>query len=170
MTHFVMDAPDLDDGTPEPADAGDRFVTDEDLAAHSAATLLITASTPHEAEAVARRVHQAGGRRGGPFVIVQSATLPADPRALDHRFAALLAAARGGTLLLSAVDEMPSTVQIGLLTLLDRTQHPRRSLDVRFVAATTTRLHDRVTSGSFSESLFYRLNSIHLVATAHSGS
>lgn len=76
-------------------------------------------------------------------------------------------AAAGGSVLVSAVEEMPSAVQDALIDLLAALESARRpSAAVRLISGTTVSLFDRVAAGTFSERLFYRLNIIHLVAGA----
>ncbi len=76
----------------------------------------------------------------------------------------VLAAAAGGTVLISAVDEMPPAVQDALSELLAGLEFARSpSADVRLISGTTVSLLDRVAAGTFSERLFYRLNIIHLM-------
>ena len=77
---------------------------------------------------------------------------------------ALLDAARGGTLLVSDIENMPPLVQERLIELLNELESARAPAAlVRFVAGTTVSLLDRMAGGTFSEQLFYRLNTLHLV-------
>ena len=67
-------------------------------------------------------------------------------------------------MLLSDVDEMPSAVQGLLLEVLDDLEYERAPAGaIRLVSGTSVSLLDRVAAGTFSERLFYRLNSIHLM-------
>ena len=82
----------------------------------------------------------------------------------------VLAAAAGGTVLISAVDEMPPSVQDALSELLAGLEFARSSsADVRLISGTTVSLLDRVATGTFSERLFYRLNIIHLMSAESPG-
>ena len=77
----------------------------------------------------------------------------------------VLAAAAGGTVLISAVEEMPPAVQGApseLLAGLEFACGP--SAQVRLISGTTASRLERVAAGTFSERLFYRLNIIHLMA------
>ncbi|HXV09794.1 MAG TPA: sigma 54-interacting transcriptional regulator [Burkholderiales bacterium] len=68
-------------------------------------------------------------------------------------------------MLVSAVEDMPSAAQDAFIDLLAALESARRpSAAVRLISGTTVSLLDRVTAGTFSERLFYRLNIIHLVS------
>jgi DNA-binding NtrC family response regulator len=88
-------------------------------------------------------------------------------QALRDDCAGLLDAAAGGSVLISAVEEMPALVQKALIDLLAGLESARRpSAAVRLISGTTVSLLDRVEAGTFSDRLFYRLNIIHLRAGA----
>lgn len=143
-------------------------VEDESVASRSAARLLITASTQGAVEALARRIHGAGGRAELPFVHVWACDLPATTEALREYCAGILDAAAGGSLLIGDVEEMPPIVQDVWLELLDGLEDARhRSAAVRLMSGTTVSLLHRVTDGTFSDRLFYRLNIIHLMTGDH---
>ena len=138
-------------------------ITDEDVAGRSNARLLITASTPGRAEALARRIHSVSERAMFPLVHAYAIDLPGEPRMLREACSRLLAEAAGGTLLISDVEEMAPLVQERLVELLEELEFERASsAAVRLVSCTTAPLLDRIAAGAFSESLFYRLNLIHL--------
>ena len=141
---------------------------DEDAASRSAARLLITASTPERGEALARRIHGTGLRAELPFVQAWACDLSVAAEALSQQCASFLDAAAGGSVLISDVEEMPPIVQDVLLELLAELELVRGpSAAVRLISGTTVSLFDRVTAGTFSDRLFYRLNIIHLMAGDH---
>jgi two-component system, response regulator FlrC len=152
-------------GTAEPGDALALLpVDDEDVGSQSPARLLITAPTQQGVENLARRIHDAGPRARFPFVQTWAVELPAGPELLKEYCARLLDSAVGGTLLVSAVEEMPATVQDAMIDLLGGLESARMPSDTaRLISGTTVSLLDRVAAGTFSERLFYRLNIIHLM-------
>ena len=137
---------------------------DEDVVSGSSARLLITGSTQQGVETLARRIHGGGPRAHFPFVQTWAGELPVGAEALSEYCGRFLDAAAGGSVLVSAVEDMPAAVQEALIDLLDRLQAARRpSAAVRLIAGTTVSLLDRTTAGTFSDRLFYRLNVIHLM-------
>jgi DNA-binding NtrC family response regulator len=137
---------------------------DERLAGQSAARLLITAPSRATADVVARSINDSSLRARFPLVRMPAADFPVSPGKLSDVCSSLLGAAAGGTVLLSDVDEMPSAVQGLLLEVLDDLEYERAPAGaIRLVSGTSVSLLDRVAAGTFSERLFYRLNSIHLM-------
>jgi DNA-binding NtrC family response regulator len=143
-----------------------QVIEGEALAARcTATTILITAECAAGVEHLARRIHAASVHATSPFEHVAAATLPIDAAALTETCATLLDTARGGSLLLTDVEQMPGMVQNQLLETFACLQAARApKLRVRLIAGTTSVLHERVSDGTFSERLFYRLNTIHVVA------
>jgi DNA-binding NtrC family response regulator len=139
-------------------------VEDEESASRSAARLLITGATQHAVETLARRIHAAGLRAGLPFVETPAHDLPIGSEALRQHCSAVLEAAAGGSMLISGIEGTPPAVQDMLLEVLAGLASTRRRSDaVRLMSGTTVSLLARVNAGTFSERLFYRLNTIHLV-------
>lgn len=138
-------------------------VDDVDVASQSPARLLISAATQQEVEILARLIHGAGPRAQFPFVHVCGGELPVERDVLKEYCANVLAAATGGSVFVSAVEEMPLAVQNALIELLAELEFARSpSVEVRLISGTTVSLLDRVTAGAFSDRLFYRLNIIHV--------
>jgi DNA-binding NtrC family response regulator len=76
-----------------------------------------------------------------------------------------LDAAAGGSILIHDVEEMSPTVQRVLVDVLAELEFARASsAAVRLMTGATVSLLDCVVAGTFSDRLFYRLNTIHLVA------
>ncbi|MCA9556033.1 MAG: sigma-54-dependent Fis family transcriptional regulator, partial [Myxococcales bacterium] len=101
-------------------------------AARSDATVLITGETGTGKEVVAQALHQASGRREGPFVVVDCASLPAslvESELFGHVKGAFTGAhgdrqgafrsADGGTLFLDELGELPVDLQTRLLRALE---------------------------------------------------
>jgi DNA-binding NtrC family response regulator len=144
-------------------------IEDATVASQSRARLLITAPTEQGVEALARRIHRDGDNARFPFLHICAGDLPSEGEVLKAYCASLLAAAAGGSLLVSDVETMPPLIQdvlIDLLAELELAYGPTER--VRLIAGTTVPLLDRVAAGAFSAMLFYRLNVIHLVADTRS--
>jgi two-component system nitrogen regulation response regulator GlnG len=126
-------------------------------------TVLIEGESGTGKERVARALHEHSRRASGPFITVSLAGL--DARQVDRDlFAAdgMVAQARGGTLFLEDVDELPSEAQTRLAGLL-HAEDPKERPDVRIIAAAQRNLAALARQGAFRQDLFYRLN----VVTVH---
>ena len=142
----------------------------------SEATALLTGESGTGKHLVARALHARSLRRGGPFVTVSCASLPAElleSELFGHARGALpgavrdrpgrVEAAAGGTLLLDEIGELPPPVQAKVLALLSDRRFERkgevhaRTADVRVIAATSVDLRTAVLEGRFDEALYVRL-------------
>ncbi|WP_437618230.1 helix-turn-helix domain-containing protein [Sorangium sp. So ce1151] len=138
--------------------AVDTFI---ERAAASRLPVLIQGELGTEKEIVAASLHSLGPDGGGPFVVVH------DPGQLQDDALARLSRwfeqARGGTLLIDGVDELPPPAQSGLLALLRAGQSlggsagERRALP-RIISASTGDLHRLVREGQFSKPLLMMLD------------
>ena len=141
-------------------------VDDEQLASRTRSRLLITGITAGNAETRARRIHKLSSRRECPFVRVAAGKLPVEAALLRQTCARLLDRAGGGTIFIEDVEEMPPVVQAVLIELLAELESARDgAAAIRLVSGTSVSLFDCVAAGTFAESLFYRLNIIHLTPT-----
>ena len=132
-------------------------------------------------ELVAQAIHFNGSRRHMPFVPLNCAALPEtllESEFFGHErgaFTGAHALVRGkfeladhGTLFLDEIGDMPMSLQVKLLRVLQEQRFTRVggekeiSVDVRVIAATNRDLHEAVRLKLFREDLFYRLNVIPL--------
>jgi DNA-binding NtrC family response regulator len=146
------------------------------LAPH-AKVVLISGETGTGKELAARAFHQAGTRRGKPFVTINcSAVVDTlfESELFGHVRGAftgaveskpgVFEAAQGGTLFLDEVGELPMSVQAKLLRALEYGEVQRvgslqpKRVDVAVIAATNRDLRAEVAAGRFRGDLFYRLN------------
>lgn len=153
--------------------------------APSQASVLLLGESGTGKELVARAVHEASPRAARPLVVVDCASLTEslfESELFGHERGAftgahaskpgLVDAASGGTLFLDEVGDIPLTMQVKLLRLLENGTYRRvgstelRRADLRVVSATHRDLDAMVAGGRFREDLYYRLSTfpIHLPA------
>ena len=156
-----------------------------DRVADTTCTILITGESGTGKELVARAVHRASPRNSKAFVAVNCGAIPEallESELFGHARGAFtgahankvgrIALAEGGTLFLDEIGEMPMSLQVKLLRVLQAREYSpvgdNRTLkaDVRIVAATNVNLENAVQAGTFREDLYYRLNVIHLTVPA----
>lgn len=141
------------------------------------ATVLIGGTSGTGKELIARVVHMMSPRKNRPFVAVHCAALVEnllESELFGHEKGAFTGAfnrrqgrfeiADGGTIFLDEVSEIPPSVQVKLLRVLQERHFERVggsqtiSVDVRVIAATNKDLRAQVSDGHFREDLLYRLN------------
>jgi two-component system nitrogen regulation response regulator GlnG len=121
-------------------------------------TVLIEGESGTGKERVARALHDHSRRAGGAFVAVSLAGAAAEHVERDvFGRDGKAAQARGGTLFLEGVDELPPEAQTRLASLLHAEESEAR-LDVRLIASAQRNLAALVRQGAFRQDLFYRLN------------
>ncbi|WP_067984321.1 sigma-54 dependent transcriptional regulator [Neptuniibacter pectenicola] len=139
--------------------------------------VLITGESGTGKEVVARNLHDYSVRKGGPFVPINCGAIPADlleSELFGHERGAFTGAissragrfelAQGGTLFLDEIGDMPLSMQVKLLRVLQERKFERiggtktLDADIRVIAATHKNLEDMIEAGTFREDLYYRLN------------
>ncbi len=139
--------------------------------------VLINGETGTGKELIARLIHLLSGRKDGPFVEINCATIPEnlfESELFGHEKGAftgatkrrigLFEAARGGSIFLDEIGELPIQLQPKLLRALQEKRITRVGtndeieIDVRVIAATNRNLKTMVEQDSFREDLYYRLN------------
>ncbi|MBP7586799.1 MAG: sigma-54-dependent Fis family transcriptional regulator [Thermoanaerobaculia bacterium] len=148
-----------------------------ELAAPTAATVLVTGESGTGKELVARSIHDSSPRRGQPFVQVNCAAIPEElieSELFGHEKGSFTGAVRrqtgkfvaadGGTIFLDEVGDMSARTQAKVLRVLESGDVEPIGADkvvrvsVRVVAATNRKLEEEIEAGRFREDLFYRLN------------
>ena len=147
------------------------------MVAESDATVLVQGESGTGKELVAMAIHESSPRRSRPLVPVHCAVLTEslfESELFGHERGAFTGAVRsrkgrfeeanGGTIFFDEVDDIPMSMQVKLLRVLQNHSLERVGgnqtihVDVRVIAATKQNLLECVAKGTFREDLFYRLN------------
>lgn len=150
-----------------------------DVVAPTDSTVLLEGESGTGKEVLAHYIHDASLRNNGPFLSINCGALPEtllESELFGHVKGSftgavrdkqgLFAAARGGTFFLDEVGEMPPSLQVKLLRVLQQREvipvgaTEVLPVDVRIIAATNRNLEEEVQRGNFRSDLFYRLNVI----------
>jgi two-component system response regulator PilR (NtrC family) len=147
--------------------------------ADTPANVLILGESGTGKELVAKAIHDSSSRAQAPFLVINCGGIPEN--LLESELfgyikgsftgaysdkAGLFEIARGGTVFLDEIGELPPLLQVKLLRVVQEKTFRRIGgtddihVDVRFISATNRNLTDNVKTGSFREDLFYRLNVI----------
>lgn len=149
--------------------------------AHTKATVLVTGESGSGKELIAKAIHFNSPRRNKPFVALSCAALSEtllESELFGHERGAFTGAAamrKGrfeladrGTLFLDEIGDVPASVQVKLLRVLEEMTFERvggtRTIaaDIRLIAATNKDLRDEVEQQRFREDLYFRLNVVHI--------
>ena len=140
-------------------------------------TVLIYGDSGTGKELIARGIHFIGERSKKPLVPVNCGEIPENLLAsvlfgyvkgaftgAEKNKGGLFQEADGGTIFLDEIGELPLTLQVKLLRVLQENEirpvgdSKTMKIDVRVIAATSKNLEEEVGKGTFREDLFYRLN------------
>ena len=151
------------------------------LVAPQDTTLLITGESGTGKELVARAVHALSPRASKKLVAINCAAFPEnllESELFGYEKGAFTGAGKlkqgrfeladGGTLFLDEIGELPLTMQVKLLRVLEERKIERLGsvneidLDIRIIAATNRDLEKMIEEKTFREDLYYRLNVVRL--------
>jgi two-component system response regulator PilR (NtrC family) len=130
-------------------------------------------------ELVAKAIHEHSPRKNMPFVVINCGGVPEsllESELFGHTKGAFTGAyvdkpglfeiARGGTIFLDEIGDLPSLLQVKLLRVVQEKTFRRvggaedKKVDIRIISATNKNLEEKVNDGSFREDLYFRLNVI----------
>ena len=150
--------------------------------ANTKSSVLISGESGTGKELIARAVHYNGPLKDKPFVTVNCGAIPEnlmESEMFGHKkgsFTGAIADKKGlfevahtGTIFLDELGELPLTMQVKLLRVIQEGTFKRVggtediTVDVRVISATNKNLEQEVKGGRFREDLFYRMNVIQIV-------
>jgi two-component system response regulator AtoC len=159
------------------SEAIDKVFSTIDKVADYKTTILIQGESGTGKELVARALHSGSSRKNKPFIPLNCGAIPEtllESELFGHKRGAftdahadkkgLFAEADQGTLFLDEIGELPLTLQVKLLRVLQEGRiRPLgtardQAVDVRVIAATVRDLRREVEESRFREDLYYRLN------------
>jgi DNA-binding NtrC family response regulator len=149
------------------------------LAAPAKSNILILGESGTGKELVSKAIHHHSRRASGPFVTVNSGSMPADllesnlfghvkgsfTGAVSNK-KGLFEIAHGGSIFFDEIGNIPLDTQAKLLRVIQEKEFMRLGgvetlkTDVRIIAATNAHIEELVHEGGFREDLYYRLNVI----------
>src|SRR5438445_13756086 len=154
----------------------DRHAEEGHAGAETETTVLLRGESGTGKEVVARFIHRASARKGGPFIALNCAALPEqllESELFGYERGAFTGAqqskpghielAAGGVLFLDEVSEMSPSAQAKFLRVLQEREFSRlggtrlHKANVRIIAASNRDLRKAVERGDFREALLYRL-------------
>ena len=150
-------------------------------AAQFDSSVLITGETGVGKEMLARHIHKLSLRAREPFIAVNCGALPeslAESELFGHKAGSFTGAtqnriglfehASNGTILLDEIGDLPQSIQVKILRVLQEREIVRvgetipRKVNVRIIAATNKNLEEEVEQENFRNDLYYRLNVIEI--------
>ncbi|MGL4762424.1 MAG: sigma 54-interacting transcriptional regulator [Sarcina sp.] len=151
-------------------------------AAKSTSTVLVRGESGTGKELIAKFIHNESKRQNMPFVRVNCAAIPEnllESELFGYEKGAFTGATKakpgkfeiadGGTIFLDEIGDMPMSMQVKLLRVLQEMEIERigalepKKIDVRVIAATNRNLEKMMPENTFREDLFYRLNVLSVI-------
>ncbi|AKA71462.1 sigma 54-interacting transcriptional regulator [Clostridium scatologenes] len=151
-------------------------------ASNSPSTVLIRGESGTGKELIAKAIHNNSNRKNKPFVRVNCAAIPEnllESELFGYEKGAFTGAikskpgkfniANGGTLFLDEIGDMPVSMQVKLLRVLQEREFESvgglttQIVDIRIIAATNRNLEQMIKEDKFREDLYYRLNVISII-------
>lgn len=149
--------------------------------AKSDVSVYITGESGTGKEQAARSIHEASNRANAPFIAVNCGAIPENLMeseffgykkgsftGADSDRDGFFQAAHNGTLFLDEVADLPLSMQVKLLRVIQEKavrkigEHVETPVNVRIICATHKNLENEVESGRFRQDLYYRLNIVTL--------
>jgi two-component system, NtrC family, response regulator AtoC len=186
----MLDEPRAESDFERPLGGAARVVLDAEMKhlyelgaqlADSTISVLLLGETGVGKELIAESIHRRSARNARPFLRLNCAALPEpllESQLFGHERGAftgamrqkpgLLEAASGGTVFLDEIGELPISIQVKLLRVLEEGEVLRvgavtpRQIDVRFIAATNRELEEEVARRTFREDLYFRISGVTL--------
>ncbi|MCG8085555.1 MAG: sigma-54 dependent transcriptional regulator [Candidatus Thiodiazotropha taylori] len=144
-------------------------------------TVFITGESGTGKSHIARTIHNESNRHARTMVTVNCGAIPKELleselfghikgafTGADRNKKGLFREADGGTLFLDEIGELPLTLQVKLLHVIEEKEvrpvgaEQSRRVDVRIIAATNRNITEMMQTGEFREDLYYRLNVLHI--------
>jgi len=141
-------------------------------------TVMIIGASGTGKELVARALHDFGKRKEKPFVVINLGSIPSDQvenelfgnndNGINNDAIGKFQLAKGGTLFIDEVADMPMATQTRLLRILqdeenlEQDNQNNENSNVRIITSTQVDLKPLIENGEFREDLFFRLNVIPL--------
>ncbi|QCX34155.1 PAS domain-containing protein [Caloramator sp. E03] len=148
-------------------------------AANSISTVLIRGESGTGKELIAKAIHNSSDRKDKPFIRINCAAIPEnllESELFGYEKGAFTGAyknkvgkltlANEGTVFLDEIGDMPISMQVKLLRVLQEKEFESigglttQKVDIRFIAATNRNLEEMIKKGEFRQDLYYRLNVI----------
>ncbi|SKA98730.1 PAS domain S-box-containing protein [Caloramator quimbayensis] len=146
-------------------------------AANSISTVLIRGESGTGKELIAKAIHNSSDRKDKPFIKINCAAIPEnlfESELFGYEKGAFTGAyknkigkftlADGGTVFLDEIGDMPKSMQVKLLRVLQEKEFESvgglttHKVDIRVIAATNRNLEEMIENGEFRKDLYYRLN------------